>query len=140
MEERQLVRWESTAGAEDWERRQTALRTLPARKYLSEIEKLDEAETWETDLAEVWHFKQGEEKRSMQFRLEEMLKVNPLDYELKPFSDRTVPSVADGKTTDGTPMNVRHNDCMDPRTKAEDESWIAEEYCAPAILFALTTT
>ena len=35
-------------------------------------------------------------------------------------------------------MNVRHNDCMDPRTKAEDESWIAEDYCAPAILFALT--
>ena len=47
----------------------------------------------------------------MQVRLEEMLKVNPLDYEQKPFSERTVTSVADGKTTDGTMMNVR---CVAP--------------------------
>lgn len=111
----QLVRWESTVGADDWERLQVRERTLPARKYLSAVEPLDEPQTWETDLTEVWKYEPGEGKKSMQVRLEEMLKVNPLDYEQKPFSDRTVPSVVDGKTTDGTVMNVRvphpRNDC-----------------------------
>ena len=107
-----LVRWESTAGAEDWERLQNRQRTLSARLPLSQIEPLDEPQTWETDLTEVWQYGgPGEAKKSMQVRLEEMLKVNPLDYEQKPFSERTVTSVADGKTTDGTMMNVR---CVAP--------------------------
>jgi hypothetical protein len=98
--------------------------TAPTRPH-------DEPEPWEDDLLEKWSSMQvrGSTVRACprvasltraaggsaspvchnaQIRLESQLRSNPLDYENKPFSDKgLVDGVVDGKTTDGTCVNIK---------------------------------
>ena len=87
---------------------QSRKRTLPIAKVLplsadgktTDLSRPhDEPEPWEDDLLEKWP--------AMQLRLEVQLRANPLDYENKPFSEKTGDGVVDGKTTDGTPVNIK---------------------------------
>ena len=95
-------------GADEWEFLQSRKRTLPIAKVLplsadgktTDLSRPhDEPEPWEDDLLE--------KGPAMQLRLEVQLRANPLDYENKPFSEKTGDGVVDGKTTDGTPVNIK---------------------------------
>ena len=84
-------------GADEWEQRQERHVSLEPRQTLksimSAVEPLDEEQSWETNLGECWDEKERDLRKSkattMQVRLEMQLRSNPLDYEKKPFSEKT---------------------------------------------------
>ena len=83
----------------------TGQRPKPAARDVA-----DGVEAWELNFKEDW--------ATMQVRLEEQLRLNPLNHEQKPFSEKTNVSVVDGKNLDGDPCTMVWLPAHEPGTGA----------------------
>lgn len=118
---------DDTAALDTWEALQGRQRALPLRKTLSRVEILAEEEEWEVDFEESWE--------DMQYRLEVQLRANPLDYEKKPFSEKTTKGLNDGKTQDGKPKTIMWQ--MGPQEEEDNPKQNSDHLLAALKLWSL---